>query len=106
MNKDLKSPFKIGDKVKIITGTQKGLIGNISLINKKKKLVSVENLLPRITYKKNPQGGESRKVEVQQLVHLSNIMLWDNEANLSSKIGYKMVDGTKKRYFKKSGNFL
>ena len=39
MSKDLKSPFKIGDKVKIITGTQKGLIGNISLIIKRKNLL-------------------------------------------------------------------
>ena len=101
-----KSPFKIGDKVKIITGNQKGLIGNISLINKKKQMVGIESLLPRVTYKKNPQGGEARKVEIQQLIHLSNVMLWDNEAKISSKIGYKMVEGTKKRYFKKSGNFL
>jgi hypothetical protein len=33
-------------------------------------------------------------------------MLWDTKANLSSKSGSKFVDGTKKRYFKKSGNIL
>jgi large subunit ribosomal protein L24 len=106
MTEKIKIPVKIGDKVKIIAGNQKGLIGNVSLVNKKKQMVGIENLLPRITYKKNPQGGEARKVEIQQLVHLSNVMLWDSEANLSSKIGYKLIEGTKKRYFKKSGNFL
>ena len=33
-------------------------------------------------------------------------MLWDKEANISSKIGYKLLDGKKQRYFKKSGNFV
>jgi len=35
MNK-IKTKFKIGDKVKVITGAQKGLIGNILNIDKKK----------------------------------------------------------------------
>ena len=36
MTKKLQTHLKIGDKVKVITGSQKGIIGTISLINKKK----------------------------------------------------------------------
>jgi ribosomal protein L24 len=33
-------------------------------------------------------------------------MLWDKEANKASKIGYKIIDNAKIRYFKKSGNVV
>jgi large subunit ribosomal protein L24 len=106
MREKIKTHLKIGDKVEIVTGNQKGTIGNISIINRKKELLSIENLLSRVTYKKNPQGGESKKVEIQSMIHISNVMLWDKETNCSSKIGYKIVEGVKKRYFKKSGNIV
>jgi len=40
------------------------------------------------------------------MIHLSNVMLWDKETNVASKIGYKLFDGQKKRYFKKSGKVV
>ena len=55
MKTKIKTHLKIGDKVKIITGNQKGTMGNISVINRKKELLSLATLLPRIIYKKNPQ---------------------------------------------------
>ena len=45
-------------------------------------------------------------MEVPIGIHISNLMLWDNEQNLSSRIGYKIVDDKKQRYFKKSGNLV
>nr|AIM52717.1 50S ribosomal protein L24 [Ochromonas sp. CCMP1393] len=106
MNKIKSKHVNIGDRIKIITGTQKGLIGNISSINIKKQVVTVDTVTPRIKYLKSREGGESKKVELQVPIHISNVMLWDTEANLSSKIGYKVVNNEKKRYFKKSGNLL
>jgi len=105
MNK-IKTQLKIGDKVKVITGNQKGLIGTISIIDRKNSAIVLDNLAPRVTYKKNPQGGDSKKNEIQILIHVSNVMLWDKDANQSSKIGSKIVEGKKRRYFKKSGNIL
>ena len=106
MIKQAKKHIKIGDRVKIITGIHKDLIGNILTINIKKSTVFIDNILPRIKYAKNPQGGEATKSELQVPVHISNVMLWDKESNTSSKIGYKVINNEKKRYFKKSGNIL
>jgi ribosomal protein L24 len=39
-------------------------------------------------------------------IHFSNVMLWDKEANIPSKTGFKFLNNEKKRYFKKSGNIL
>jgi large subunit ribosomal protein L24 len=106
MNQLFKSHVKTGDKVKIISGKQKGIIGNILTVIRKKSLVVIEGILPRVKYIKSRQGGESKKTELPIYIHLSNVMLWDSEKKISSKIGYKILNGQKKRYFKKSGNFV
>jgi large subunit ribosomal protein L24 len=106
MKKNLKTHIKIGDKVKVITGNQKGFIGKILTILPKKELVIIEGILPLVKYIKNPQGGDSTKKELPIFIHVSNVMLWDKEINLASKIGYKIIANEKKRYFKKSGNLV
>jgi large subunit ribosomal protein L24 len=97
---------KIGDTIQIISGTHKGFVGKINKVFLKKSTVFIEGIAPRIKYAKNKQGGESKRIELNIPINLSNIMLWDKEANIASKIGYKIVEKTKYRYFKKSGNLL
>jgi large subunit ribosomal protein L24 len=106
MKKQIKTHVKVGDKVKVTTGSQKGFIGTINSIISNKSLVIIEGILPRIKYTKNRQGGDPVKKEIPMSIHISNVMLWDKEANIASKIGYKIVDNKKVRYFKKSGNLL
>jgi large subunit ribosomal protein L24 len=112
MKKIQKSHVKKGDQVKVISGEQKGFLGVISSVIKKKSSVILEGILPRVKYVKNAQSaqGEPRKIELPILIHVSNVMLWDKEANKPSRIGYKnSTSGTKtekKRYFKKSGNLI
>jgi large subunit ribosomal protein L24 len=106
MNKIHTSHIKIGDKVKIISGNQKGIIGTINSILTKQSIVYIEGISPRIKTKKNTKDGQPEKIELQIPIHISNIMLWDKDANLASRIGYKIVEGKKRRYFKKSGNLV
>ena len=102
----MKSHVKIGDKVKVISGKQKGFIGIITSMVTKESIVFLDGITPRIKFKKNPQGQESIKSEIQIQIHSSNVMLWDNQQNIASKIGYKMINDQKVRYFKKSGNIV
>ena len=97
---------KVGDKIKIIAGNQKGLLGTITTIDNKNSLVIVDNVLPRIRYVKNQQGGEAQKKTIQIPIHISNVMLWDKEANVASRVGQKIVNNEKLRVFKKSGNLV
>jgi large subunit ribosomal protein L24 len=106
MTNKIQIHIKIGDKVKVLCGNQKGLIGTISSISKKNSTVIIDTITPRIKYVKNPQGGEATRVEIQLPLHISNVMLWDVASNKSSKIGYKVVDNKKVRFFKKSGNLV
>jgi large subunit ribosomal protein L24 len=106
MMKKNKLHVKIDDKIKIIAGNEKGLVGTINSIFQDKSMAIIEGVVPRIKYKKKTPNGDSQKLEIPYLIHTSNLMLWDNQANQSSRIGYKVVENTKKRYFKKSGNIL
>lgn len=106
MNKKHKFHVKIGDKIKIISGNQKGLVGTIKLLITKKSVAIIDGILPRIKYKKDNSNSEAKKVEIQLPIHTSNLMLWDDKNNKASRIGYKLIENIKKRYFKKSGNIL
>ena len=106
MNKKHKFHVKVGDKIKIIAGNQKGLIGTIKLLLTKKSMAIIDGILPRIKYKKQNQNSEAQKMEIELPIHTSNLMLWDEKNNKASRIGYKLIEKIKKRYFKKSGNIL
>jgi len=105
-NEKKKSYIKKGDLVKIITGKNKGLIGKINSIFLKKSIVFIEGLSPRIRYLKRTSNAEATKVEIQIPIHISNVMLWDSKENCSSRIGYKLFEMKKVRFFKKSGNII
>ena len=106
MTKNKKSQIKIGDKIKVIAGNNKGFIGDITSLSHKNSTVFIEGITPRIKYVKDRQGGESQKTELQLAIHTSNVMLWDKDANRSGRVGYKIVNGKKVRYFKKSGKLV
>lgn len=104
--KNLSTHVKVGDKVKVISGSQKGILGSVLTISKQKSLVTLEGVSGRIKLKKLPQSKEAKKIEVPTFIHVSNIMLWDKESAKVSRIGYQFIDGLKVRYFKKSGNLV
>ena len=106
MKKQIRNHLKIGDKVKVLTGNNKGFIGKVGSVNSKDSTITIEGIIPRIKYIKDRQSGDSKKLELQLAIHWSNVMLWDNASNKASRIGYKVVEGKKVRYFKKSGNLV
>lgn len=105
-NKATNSHVKKGDTIQIISGQNKGLIGKIQSIFLKNSIVFIEGVSPRVKYQKQSPNTEARKMELQIPIHLSNVMLWDNQAKKASRIGYKIMENKKYRYFKKSGNLL
>ena len=56
-----KNHIKIGDKIKVIAGDQKGFLGNVLSISKKDSSVILDGLLPRVRFMKNSQGGDPKK---------------------------------------------
>jgi len=90
-----------GDKVKVISGKYKGKIGQISFLDKKSLRASLDSIEKRKKLQK-----KNKEYFFDSFIHLSNLMLVDPIANIPSRIGIKIVNNVKRKYFKKSGNIL
>jgi large subunit ribosomal protein L24 len=98
---------KKGDKVKVISGKDKGKTGVVLTALPKKERVLVEgvNIVKKHTKpnQANPQGGI---VSQEAAIHVSNVMLLDPKSGEPTRVGYKVEDGKKVRVAKKSGEKL
>lgn len=97
--------LKKDDTVKIIAGKDKGRTGKIVKVDPVKERVIVQgaNMVKKTMKKQNAQdkGGI---VEVEAPIHVSNVALVSKGS--VSKVGYKMENGKKVRYAKKTGEVL
>ena len=98
--------IKTGDEVKVISGHYKGTVSTVKAVFPKENKVIVEgvNVVKKSLKpsQANPEGGI---VEKEAKIDASNVMLYDKKAKAASRVGWKVAeDGTKTRYFKKSGN--
>lgn len=98
---------KTGDKVKIITGKDKGKEGIVLTAFPKKDRVIVEGVNMMKKHQKPnaaaPQGGI---IETEASIHVSNVMVIDSTNGEPTRVGYKEVDGKKVRVSKKTGEVL
>lgn len=95
--------IRLKDKVKIISGKDKGKVGEvIKVLNDLSKVtVSGVNLV-----KKHVKGEKGGIISFEKPVNISSVMFYDEESSSPSKIGYTVVDGKKYRVLKKSGKVL
>ena len=103
----VKCRLKSGDDVIVLAGKNRGETGKISRIDRKTDRAYVEgvNIAKRNTKPSaaNPQGGIVDKV---MPLHISNLALVDPKTKKPTRIGYKVEDGKKVRFAKKSGTVL
>ncbi|MDR1234378.1 MAG: 50S ribosomal protein L24 [Holosporales bacterium] len=102
-----KFKIKRGDLVQVITGKNRGAKGVVKQVFLDKAKVIVENVNVVVRNVKpdymHPQGSYKKEMPI----HISNVSLIDSSTGLLSKVGYKIKDdGSKVRYFKKSGSIL
>ena len=85
-------------------GNDKGKTGKVLTVIPAKDRVIVEgvNVVSKHTKPNaaHPQGGI---IKQEAGVHISNLQLIDPSTNKPTRVGYKVVDGKKIRYAKKSG---
>ena len=99
--------LKVGDKVIVIAGNDKGKTGTIQKVYPKLNKVVVENVNVRKKHKKpTQQNSESSIVEIYAPIDASNVMLLDPKTKKPTRIGHKVVKGKKVRVAKKSGTVL
>ncbi|GAA0470215.1 50S ribosomal protein L24 [Alkalibacillus silvisoli] len=98
---------KKGDKVKVISGKDKGKEGTVLEAFPKKERIVVEgvNYMKKHTQpsQENPQGGILNQ---EAPIHVSNVMPIDPNTNEPTRVGHEVRDGKKVRIAKKSGEPL
>ncbi|WP_207309168.1 50S ribosomal protein L24 [Desulfobacter hydrogenophilus] len=95
--------IKKDDKVKVLTGKDKGKIGKVLKVAKKTNRIVVENInmvkVHQRPSQENPQGGI---VEKAMPMDVSNLMLMCNSCIKPTRIGIKQLeDGKRVRVCKK-----
>ena len=102
-----KLKIKTGDTVVVTAGDHKGSEGQVMSVNFVKNKAIVEGVNMVSKHEKpsaaNPQGGIVKK---EAPIHISNLSLIDPKTSKPTRVGYKMEDGKKVRFSKKSNQVL
>ncbi|WP_373057120.1 50S ribosomal protein L24 [Zunongwangia sp. H14] len=101
-----KLKIKSGDTVRVIAGEHKGQEGKVQkvLLDKNKAIVEGVNEISKHEKPSaaNPQGGIKKK---EAPIHISNLSLIDKNGK-TTRVGYRMEDGKKVRFSKKSNEVI
>ena len=100
--------IRVGDKVQVIAGKDKGKQGEVLQVLRKENRVIVEGVNIVTKHIKpsqaDPEGGI---VTREAPIHVSNVAYYDSKAKQAVKIGYAFdEDGKKYRINKKTGKAL
>lgn len=101
--------IKTGDKVKILTGKDRGKEGVVIQVFPKVERVVVEgiNMLTRHLKKRSNQPGQ--KIQFSAPIHISNVALVSPKTGKVGRVGYKTISSegkTKKIRIIKSKGFV
>lgn len=93
--------LKKGDEVVVITGKDKGKKGTISkIVSTEKVLVDGINLVKKHT-KANPMTGSQGGIVTKEMpIHVSNVALVNPETQKADRVGFRVENDVKIRYFK------
>lgn len=101
-----KLKIKTGDNVRVIAGDHKGSEGKVLtvFIDKNKAIVEGVNMIKK-HMKPNAQSPQGGIVEKEAAIQISNLSLLNSKGE-TTRVGYKMEDGKKVRYAKKSNEVI
>lgn len=98
--------LKKGDQVVVLAGRDKGKTGEIVKVmpSDGRAIVSGINMVTRHTRQtQTTQGG---RIPKEAAIQLSNIAMQDPKDGAATRVGFRMEDGKKVRFAKKSGETI
>ena len=103
-----KMHVKKGDTVQVISGRDKGKVGEVLQALPKSSKVIVKDVNIRTKHVKPQQEGESGQIQTFEApIHSSNVMHYSEKEKVASRIGYQVTDdGRKVRVLKKTGEVI
>ena len=95
--------LKKGDKVTVLTGRDKGREGVIEQVLPKEGRAIVNGVNTVLRHERQSAQSEGGRSAKAAPIQLSNLALVDPEQGGPTRVGFKIVDGKKARFAKKSG---
>jgi len=102
-----KFKIKKGDKVVVITGSDRGKTGEVLRVLRSEMRVLVQgvNMVKRHT--RQAPGEPGGIIEKEAPVHISNVAHVDPRDDKPTRVGWKVVDGERKvRFARRSGEVI
>ena len=95
--------IQIDDEVIILTGKDKGRTGDVvEFKGQDRVIVSGINEITRHTRARKP-GDRHGRLQKEAPLHISNVAILNPETDKADKVGVRIEDGKKVRYFKSNG---
>ena len=106
LNYKHKIKIKKGDQVKVISGSNKGLTGEVLEVLPSKNRAIVDAVNNRKKHTKATHDNAGGIIDKAAPIDISNLMLIDPATGETTKIGRRVEDGRLVRYSKKSGEII
>jgi len=95
--------LKKGDKVVVLAGKDKGREGEILRVDPKAGKAIVQNVNVAIRHTRQSQSQQGGRVPKEMPIDLSNLAMIDPKDGGPTRVGFRLEDGRKVRFAKKSG---
>ncbi len=103
----MKTKIRKGDSVMVISGNDKGTVGEVIRVIPKENRVVVQGVNLRIKHQAQTQSGgktiPAGKIEFEAPMHISNVMLVDPKDNKPTRVRIERKDGKPKRVSARTG---
>ena len=97
--------LKTGAKVVVLAGKDKGKEGEITSVDPKAGKAVVDGINIAIRHQRQTQTNQGGRQPKAMPIDLSNLALLDSNGK-ATRVGFKMEDGKKVRFAKKSGETI
>jgi large subunit ribosomal protein L24 len=103
MTKNASLHIKKGDTIKVISGKDKGKIGEVTQILRNSRQVIIKDINIKKKHIKPKKEGEVGRIsQFEAPIHASNVMLYSLEKKIASRISVQIdANGAKIRVLKK-----
>ena len=101
-----KSKLRKGDRVIVVAGKAKNATGKIDEVSLKDASVILAGINTAKKHTKPSQKEAGGITDKPMPIHISNVRLLDPQKGVATRVGYRIEDGRKIRYAKKSGVIL
>ena len=99
--------IKKSDEVVVITGRDKGKRGEVTQVLADGRLIVAGVNLVKKHQRPNPNIGQQGGIVSREApIQASNVAIWNDESGRADRVGFRIDDGKKVRYFKSTSKAI